>query len=71
VITVDRVQEDSVVLTRRDSGPTTGLTAEYLGRLTEGGGIDGGTVTWSWQGRSWSGAWRADPAANAPGDVAR
>jgi hypothetical protein len=48
-----------VVLTRYDStGTSAGLSARYLGQLN-GNKIENGVVTWTWNGNTWSGTWRA------------
>ena len=50
------------VLTRYDTAPASaGFAARYVGTWS-GNTISGG-VTWSWQGRSWSGTWRATVSA--------
>ncbi len=49
-----------VRITRNDqSGASKGLQAVYTGRITATGIVDG-KVTWTWGGRSWSGAGKAD-----------
>ncbi len=58
----------NIVLARTDDGgPRPGLTGRYAGQRT-GEGMDG-TATWSWNGKSWGGSWKAAlgaPAPNAP-----
>jgi hypothetical protein len=69
MLNVDRFDESWVVISRADTeGASAGLTAIYRGRRT-GNRVDG-TVTWTWQGRSWSGRWSAAwgaPGARIPG----
>ncbi len=53
-----------IVLDRRDTAPGgIGFTARYVGTWSSPTTVSG-SVTWSWQGNSWNGAWRA--AVNAP-----
>jgi hypothetical protein len=56
-IRVDELANGRAVMTRIDKG-NSGFTARYVG--TRQGNTFSGTVTWSYQGRSWSGSWRAD-----------
>jgi len=56
---VERWDNGDVVLTRHDTvGSSAGLTARYEGRCT-GNHVEG-TVTWTWNGSSWSGTWSAN-----------
>jgi|GEM_PF-1702006 len=60
IIRVDSIDGSRAVMTRTDTG-TPGFTARYVG--TRQGNTFSGEVTWTYQGRTWSGAWRADLAA--------
>jgi len=56
---VERWDNGAVVLTRHDTvGSSAGLTARYEGRCT-GNHVEG-TVTWTWNGSTWSGTWSAN-----------
>lgn len=56
---VERWDNGAVVLTRHDTGGSSaGLSARYEGRCT-GNHVEG-TVTWTWNGSTWSGTWSAD-----------
>lgn len=58
-LNVERWDNGAVVLTRHDTfGSSAGLTARYEGRCT--GNQVNGTVTWTWNGSSWSGTWSAN-----------
>jgi hypothetical protein len=57
-LNVERWDNDAVVLTRYDTeGSSAGLSARYEGRCT-GKHVEG-TVTWTWNGSTWSGTWNA------------
>jgi len=57
-LNVERWDNGAVVLTRHDTvGSSAGLTARYEGRCT--GNHAEGTVTWAWNGSTWSGTWSA------------
>jgi hypothetical protein len=59
MLNVERWDNGAVVLTRQDTqGSSAGLTARYEGRLI-GNHVDG-SVTWNWNGATWSGTWTAD-----------
>jgi hypothetical protein len=59
MLNVERWDNGAVVLTRHDTeGSSAGLTARYEGRCT-GNHVDG-TVTWTWNGSTWSGTWSAN-----------
>jgi len=58
-LNVERWDNGAVVLTRHDTaGSSAGLTARYEGRCT-GNHVEG-TVTWTWNGSTWSGTWSAN-----------
>lgn len=58
-LNVERWDNGAIVLTRHDTvGSSAGLTARYEGRCT-GNHVEG-TVTWTWNGSSWSGTWSAN-----------
>lgn len=58
-LNVERWDNGAVVLTRHDTeGSSAGLTARYEGRCT-GKHVEG-TVTWTWNGSTWSGTWSAN-----------
>jgi len=58
-LNVERWDNDAVVITRQDTqGSSAGLTARYEG-IPAGNHVDG-TVTWNWNGDTWSGTWTAD-----------
>ena len=60
VITVDKFSSDSVVFIRNDpSGTTAGMHAVYRG-VPIGAGVPNGTVTWTYGGQTYSGAWQAN-----------
>lgn len=53
---VERWDDGAVVLTRQDTvGSSAGLTARYEGQCN--GNYVEGTVTWTWNGSTWSGTW--------------
>lgn len=55
---LEKFSEDEVIVTRHDaSGTSAGLSARYVGKRS--GRRASGTVTWQWQGRTWSGTWEA------------
>jgi FecR protein len=56
MVTIERFDRNAVVLMRRDTN--SDFTARYTGRVS-GNRIDG-SVTWTSQGRSWSGTWNAN-----------
>lgn len=56
---VEQFDNNGVVITRKDTeGSSAGLTARYEGRPI-GNHVDG-SVTWNWNGSTWSGTWKAD-----------
>lgn len=58
-LNVERWDNGAVVLTRYDTeGSSAGLSARYEGRCT-GNHVEG-TVTWTWNGSTWSGTWNAN-----------
>ena len=58
-LNVEQFDNNAVVITRQDiAGSSAGLTARYEGVLT-GNHVDG-SVTWNWNGATWSGTWIAD-----------
>jgi len=58
-LNVEQFDNNGVVITRQDTvGSSAGLTARYEGRLV-GNHVDG-SVTWNWNGSTWSGTWKAD-----------
>jgi len=58
-LNVERWDNGAVVLTRYDTeGSSAGLSARYEGRCT-GKHVEG-TVTWTWNGSTWSGTWNAN-----------
>lgn len=61
VIRIERFTEDTVVLVRTDKPNSTsaGMTAVYRGRVRRDAVVDG-QVTWTLQGRTFSGTWFAD-----------
>ena len=57
-LNVEQFDNNAVVITRQDTvGTSTGLTARYVGIPT--GNHVGGSVTWNWNGATWSGTWKA------------
>lgn len=61
VLRIERFDEDTVVLIRRDTPNSTsaGMTAVYRGRV-DGDAVASGQVTWTIQGQTFSGTWFAD-----------
>lgn len=58
VLKLEQHDENQVILSRYDDGgPSAGMTARYVGRRD--GDTMQGSVTWTWQGRTWSGTWNA------------
>lgn len=58
-LNVEQFDDNGVVITRQDTdGSSAGLTARYEGRPI-GNHVDG-SVTWNWNGSTWSGTWKAD-----------
>jgi hypothetical protein len=58
-LNVEQFDKNTVVITRQDiAGSSAGLTARYEGVLT-GNHVEG-SVTWNWNGATWSGTWTAD-----------
>ena len=58
-LNVEQFDNNGVVITRQDTvGSSAGLTAQYEGRLI-GNHVEG-SVTWNWNGATWSGTWKAD-----------
>jgi hypothetical protein len=58
IIRVESNSGGQIVLNRYETAPqAAGFTARYVG--TWNGNVVSGQVTWSWQGQSWSGSWRA------------
>lgn len=56
---VEQFDNNGVVIIRQDTeGSSAGLTARYEGRPI-GNHVDG-SVTWNWNGSTWSGTWKAD-----------
>ncbi|MFB3764692.1 MAG: hypothetical protein ACE14P_05525 [Methanotrichaceae archaeon] len=59
-LTIANWGDSGVVVTRYDSeGSSRGLSARYEGKLN-GNKIENGKVTWTWNGRAWSGTWNAN-----------
>ncbi|TFH48350.1 MAG: hypothetical protein E4G89_06430 [Methanothrix sp.] len=56
---VEQFDNNAVVITRQDTaGSSAGLTARYVG-IPTGNHVEG-SVTWNWNGATWSGTWTAD-----------
>ena len=65
-LSIDRFDATWVILSRYDtSGVSSGLSAVYIGRRNNNQ-VTNGQVTWSWQGRSWTGTWNANWGQQAP-----
>ena len=57
-LNVEQFDNNAVVITRQDTaGTSAGLTARYVGIPT--GNHVKGSVTWNWNGNTWSGTWKA------------
>jgi hypothetical protein len=60
ILKVQNWDANQVVLNRYDSeGASSGLSARYEGKIN-GNTIEDGSVTWTWQGSTWSGTWNAN-----------
>jgi len=58
-LNVEQFDNNAVVITRQDiTGSSAGLTARYEG-IPTGNHVEG-SVTWNWNGATWSGTWKAD-----------
>jgi hypothetical protein len=58
-LNVEQFDNNAIVITRQDTaGTSAGLTARYVGIPT--GNHVKGSVTWNWNGNTWSGTWKAD-----------
>jgi hypothetical protein len=58
-LNVEQFDNNGVVITHQDTvGTSAGLTARYEGRPI-GNHVEG-SVTWNWNGTTWSGTWKAD-----------
>lgn len=61
VLTVEKFDNDQIIITRSDteSSASRGFTARYTGKLS-GNQIVEGIVSWTHNGRTWSGTWTAN-----------
>jgi hypothetical protein len=58
-LNVEQFDNTAVVFIRQDTkGSSAGLTARYVGKRT--GNHMEGSVSWNWNGSTWSGTWKAN-----------
>lgn len=59
-LTLEQFANGQMVITRGDvGGVSNSMTAKYTGTIT-GNEVKDGKVTWTWNGRTWSGTWTAN-----------